>query len=203
MSVPDHKLSSSIVDAPYIPPEEEFRLSPLTDMEGGPVAVGNTTGGMNYQPWDLSVVGNDIILTPRNEGLPITVLSVEGLTQASFCFDQNARPSVAYKTSGGVFLYWYDTDAANFVTTPYPDAVSAILSLDDKRERQVNNNDIIFWYTKEVSPGVYHLFNREQRDRFTEEYRMEVSGVPPEVPPVLWKAGMHQGLRGKITLKYA
>lgn len=202
MSIREHRLSDIVVDAPYNDPEGDFRGSPLTDFEGGPISLLDTSEGMNFQPWDLSYNGSDIILTPRNQGTPQTIISVANCQQASFCFDQNARPSICYRTPGGVYLYWYDTYAAGFVTTPYPTAKNGALSLDDKRARQVSVNDIIFWYTVEVSPNVYHLYTREQRDRFTVEYRMEVNGVPPEVPPNIWKVGMHEGLRGKITLNY-
>ena len=62
---------------------------------------------------------------------------------------------------------------------------------------QVGTNDIIFWYTKSITPNVYNLYHRRQRDRFTIEYLMKEN-----VPLYLWKAGMHKGLRGKITLSY-
>lgn len=203
MSIPEHRFSDILVDAEYIPPEEEPRYDRRIDMEGGPIAVTNTTGGMNYQPWDLSIVVDTVTLTPRNTGSPVSVLSASNIIAASFCFDQNARPSVVYQTPGGVYHYWYDSDMASFVTTAYPDMVSAVLSLDDKRSRQVNVNDIILWYTREVTPGVYNVFTREQRDRFTIEYPMLMDGVAPSVPPNLWKAGMHKGLRGKIVLRYS
>lgn len=200
MSILEHRLSDELIDAPYIPPEQEDRKSFVHDIEGGPVGITDTSFGMNYQVWDLDYIGSDFVLTPRTTGSPSTIISAADVEQASFCFDQNARPSIVYVTSSSCFLYWYDTTQAQFVTTEFPGIKSAMLSLDDKRDMQVGANDIIFWYTKEVSAGVYHLFTREQRDRFLTEYRMEINGVPPEVLPYLWKAGMHQGLRGKIVL---
>lgn len=202
MTIPDHRLSNQVVDGIYVPPEGEIRYTFIDDKEGGPVALVDTSGGMNYQVWEMSYSDPDLILTPRDSGSPVTVLSVPGIRQASFCFDQNARPSVCYGTDSSFFLYWYDSDIAEFVTTEYPDVVGGMLSLDDKRYRQIGANDIIFWYTEEVSPNVYNLYTREQRDRFTIPYLMKVNGVAPEVPPYLWKAGMHQGLRGKVTLTY-
>jgi hypothetical protein len=194
MAIPEDRLSTEVVEAPFIPPEQEDRLSFKHDVEGGPIAIGNTSEGMNYQVWDLNYVANDIILTPRTSGLPSTIITVSGAQQISFCFDQNARPSIVYLTDS-CYLYWYDSVVANFVTTEFTGVKSAMLSLDDKRIMQVGANDIIFWYTKEVSPGVYNLYHRKQRDRFLDEYLM-AEGVFPYV----WKSGMHEGIRGQIIL---
>lgn len=202
MTIPDHRMSDEFIDAAYISPEDEGRLSFLHDIESGPIGYTDTTGGMNYQPWTLTYETNIIRLTPRNVGSPVDVFTLPGVVQASFCFDQNARPSVVYQDGTGVHHYWYDTDAADFVTTDYPAAVGCLLSLDDKRRRQVSVNDIIFWYTEEFAPNVYHLYTREQRDRFTVPYQMLANGVPLEVPPYIWKGGMHRGLRGKVTFTY-
>jgi hypothetical protein len=196
MAIPQDRLSTEVVDDAFIPPEQEDRLSFQHDVEGGPIAIGDTSEGMNYQAWNLTYVGNDIILTPRTVGTPSTIINVAGAQQISFCFDQNARPSIVY-ISDSCYLYWYDSVVANFVTSEFTGVTSAMLSLDDKRALQVGANDIIFWYTKEVTPGQYNLYHRKQRDRFLDEYLMK-----EDVFPYIWKAGMHQGLRGKLTLTY-
>lgn len=202
MAIPEDRLSTSIVDGVYIPPEAEDRASFLHDIEGGPKGLTDTSGGMNYQNWDLSLVGDMITLTPRTEGSAISVVLAPGATQASFCFDQNARPSAVWITPTACNLYWYDSAEGAYVTTDFGNTiVSAMLSLDDKRELEVGANDIIFWYTKETSSGIWTLFHRKQRERFLTEYTM----TPPlgtVIPPRLWKAGMHKGLRGKVTLTY-
>ena len=205
MAILEDRLSTQLVDAPYLAPEDEVRYGFLTDFEAGPKYVSDTSGGMSYQMWDLSYVDPQITLTPRDEGAPYSVLSVAGCKQISFCFDQNARPSVFYSTQTSAFHYWYDTDVAQFVTTEYADFVSGHLSLDDKRTTQFSANDILLWYTKEDpgTPGVYYLYHRKQRERFTIEYVMrENPAVPMPVPPYLLKAGMHRALRGKVTLTY-
>lgn len=204
MAIPDDKLSSELVDSPYVPPEGNIRLSFVQDFEGGPKGYTDTSGGMNYQDWVLSYDGSTITLTPDLEGSPLTVLTgIANAEQLSFCFDQNARPSVVYLTPTSCFLYWYDSQQSQFVTTEFPDIHSAMLSLDDKRAMQLGANDILLWYTKEISPTVYYLYHRRQRDRFTVEYEMrEDPNTPMPVPPYLWKAGMHKGLRGKVTLTY-
>lgn len=203
MAIIEDRLSSQVVDATYSFPEGELRSGFTHDWEGGPAALTDTSGGMNFQAWQLSYSDPDITLTPQDVGSPSIVLSAAGCKQISFTFDQNARPSIVYVTATSCYLYWYDTLASNYVTTEFPGLVSAILSLDDKRYFQSSANDILFWYTKETSPTVYELYHRRQRDRFETEFVMrEDAGTPMYVPPYLWKAGMHEGLRGKVTLTY-
>lgn len=205
MAILEDRLSTQVVDAVYVPPEDEIRYSFQEDFEGGPKYVSDTSGGMNFQIWDLVYADPTITLVPRDSGAPYQVLSVAGCKQLSFCFDQNARPSVFYSTQTSSFHYWYDTEVAQFVTTEYPDMVSGHLSLDDKRDTQFSANDILLWYTKEdpVTAGVYYLYHRKQRERFQTEYvmRMDPNTAMP-VPPYLLKAGMHAGIRGKVTLTY-
>jgi hypothetical protein len=197
MSIPDDRLSTEFVDGEYIPPEERFRASLLVDYEGGPVGVTDTTQGANFQNWSLSYgVGGDIILTPETTGSPVTVLTVPGCTQISFCFDQNARASVTYIIGANCFLYWYDSYLGSFTTDEFPGIVSSMLSLDDKRPMEAGVSDILWWYTKLTGPAEYTLYHRRQRDRFQTEFPMKV-GVLPYVS----RAGMHRGLRGKIATR--
>ena len=202
MAIIENRLSTTLVDDTYIPPEGFIRNSFLHDKEGGPIAVTDTSGGMNAQDWTMTVSpAFEVVLTP-DVGAPYSLNTITGAKQASFCFDQNARPSIVWVTDTTTYLYWYDSAVGNFVTTDLgADVISAMLSLDDKRALEVSDNDIILWYTKETSPSVWQLYHRLQRERFTIEYEM----TPPAgivYPPYLWKAGMHEGLRGKVTLTY-
>ena len=201
MAIIQDRLSSTAEIAEYTPPEGDVRLSLLHDLEAGPIAITDTSAGMNYQKWVLSYEEPNIILTPQVVGSPSTIISVFGCTQISFCFDQNARPSIVYLTDTSCFLYWYDSTISNYTTTEFPGLASAILSLDDKRQIQISANDILFWYTKETSPGVFELYHRRQRDRFDTEFLMrENPAEQMPVPQYLWKAGMHKELRGQIAL---
>lgn len=197
MAILEDRLSITVVDAPYIPPEETYRSQGfLRDIEAGPIAILDTSGGMNYQSWILTYVDPVITLTPQTAGVPVVAdISPANATQLSFCFDQNARATIAYRVGTDVYLYWYDSDGAAFVTTQYPNYISMMLSLDDKREMEVSVNDILFWYTREMSPGVYNLYHRKQRDRFEVEHLMEAGTFP-----YFNAVGMHTGLRGKIAL---
>lgn len=195
MAIIQDRLSTITVPDEYLPPEERNRASFLLDFEGGPIAFTDTSGGMNYQTWALTYDGLDIILTPEITGSAVVVLSVAGCEQISFCFDKNARPSVVYILGTSAFLYWYDTTLGYFTTTEFTGVHSAMLSLDDKRELETANNDILFWYTKEVAVDEFNLYHRRQRDRFLNEILMA-----SDTFPYVYKVGMHKGLRGQLAL---
>jgi hypothetical protein len=196
MGIWEDRLSTEVVDALYIAPETEVRPWYLQDREGGPVASGDTSGGMDNQEWIITYDDPDFTLTPQTTGSPIAAdITVAGVEQVTFCFDQNARPTIAYVKGGSGFLYWYDSDGAAFVTTEYVGIVSLMLSLDDKREMENNVNDMLFWYTMEFSPGIHYLYHRKQRERFLTPYEMV-----QDCFPYFNGAGMHKGLRGKIVL---
>lgn len=198
MAMLEDRLSTTFVDGVWIAPESRFRPTLLEDYEGGPIAPQDTSQGLNYQIWALSYALNgDIILTPETTGLPVTVLpTVLGCEQISFCFDQNGRPSVAYIIGGSCFLYWYDSVLANFTTDEFTGIFSAMLSMDDKRAAESAVNDILWWYTKLTGPGQYSLYHRRQRDRFQTEFLMKTGCLA-----YMSRAGMHDGLRGKIATR--
>jgi hypothetical protein len=197
MSIPDDKLSVTPVTAAWLPPDELFRL-PNEDYEAGPVAISDTTKGLHHQVWHLtydSGTGN-LQVTPENTGIPITIITVAGVTQCTFAFDQNGDVTIAYTAGGLPFMYWYDTDVPAWVTTQLVDgAITPTVCLDDKRTTQTNSSDILLFYTIEDTPGVYTLYSREQRDRFTDETLLKVG-----TRPYLRKLGMHKELRVQIGL---
>lgn len=199
MAIPENRLSTIPVNAEYIDPEGRRRLGYITDWEGGPRGIADTSGGMNFQAWELEYDGNNLILKPELEGSNVIARTgIVGATQVSFAFDQNAQPSFVWIIDGIAYFNWYDSVATEYVTDILNDTISAVLSLDDKRDSQIENNDLILWYTKETDPApIYTLYHAQQRERFTIQYEDKVN-----VPPYIASAGMHKGLRGKVQLSY-
>ena len=189
-------MSTTFVDGAYIAPEDRLRPALKVDYEGGPIAITNTSGGMNYQPWSLAYTDPVITLIPEITGVPVVVLNVSDCEQLSFCFDQNARVSITYIKGTSMFLYWYDSVAADFVTTEFTNVVSSLLSMDDKRLMEAGNNDMLLWYTILSAPAEYTLYHRKQRDRFLTPHLMRVDTLP-----YMSRGGMHVGLRGKIATR--
>lgn len=197
MAIIQNRLSTDPVIAPYIPPAGiDHTLN--EDWEGGPIAVGNTAKGMNYQAWKLTFSVDRFVITPQVSGSPVEYLIGSDSKQCSFCFDQNARVSIAWvDTSDQGHLYWYNTDESQFVTTDFANPVWGLaLTLDDKRARQTAANDILLFYTLPAAgEGHYILYHRRQRDRFTDIYILK-----DPVWPYIHKIGMNEGLRVQINL---
>jgi hypothetical protein len=141
----------------------------------------------------------EFTVTPQTTGSPVVVHSVAGVTQLSFCFDQNGNTTIAYTQAAVAYLYWFDTLAGMYVTTASAEgAISPAVTLDDKRVTQTQSNDIILMYTKQEIDLIYTLFMRRQRDRFLIEYE-QATGVRPHIV----NFGMHKGLRLQISLQGA
>ena len=192
MAMPEDRLSTVPEPATYLPPDGYDR-SLLDDKEMGPVGLGNTSGGNAFQVWHMTYSDPDFILTPETQGAPLTTPTfpaVAGVTELSFCFDQNGNITIVYRAGGIVSLYWFDTQINDYTTTASVEgALSAMVCLDDKRRTQTQFNDVLVFYTKAVAE-TYVLHMRRQRDRFANEFDL--------VLPCwryVWKVGMHESLR--------
>jgi hypothetical protein len=198
MAIAEDRMSTTVVEDLWQSPDDRSH-SWIQDFEAGPIARSDTSAGLYYQPWELnwdSLTGN-FVVTPEITGVGSTVITVAGVTQCSFAFDQNGRVTIAYTAAGAAYLYWYDTDRAGFFTDPLDLAtVSPMLSLDDKRSTQTNTSDILLWYTRQQPDNSWNLYKREQRERFLIEDLMVVGTFP-----YCYKAGMHKSLRGQVALR--
>jgi len=201
MAIIQNRLSTEPFVAPYIDPNgRSYTLN--EDWEGGPIAIEDTSEGQNYQPWFLSYAANAFTITPEITGGPVVVPTGPVTSiQCSFCFDQNARPTIAWVDELDVgHLYWYDTIAADYVVYDFESPVYGIaVTMDDKRRKQIAANDILLWYTvPAATAGQYILYHRRQRDRFDDPYLM----INPSWP-YIYKVGMNEGLRVQISLSTA
>lgn len=173
MAIPQGRLSTTPVLGEYLPPEG-INQHPVTTFERGPVAIEDTSEGLLYQDWMLSWNPNtsEFLLTP-DIGSPVTFLTIPDIKFASFTFDQSARVTLAYVTSVSSYLYWYDTQIAQTVTTDLGAVIiSPTIYLDDKRATQNVVNDMMLWYTRADGLGGFNLYTKLQRDRFGVEYEM-------------------------------
>lgn len=199
MAIINNKLSTQALSGDWLSPDDRSR-SLDEDYEAGPIALNDVSSGLSYQPWHLTYDDGtgDFTVTPETTGSPVVVLNVLLVTQCSFAFDQNGHVNIAYISNGQAFLYWFDTDVANWVTTQLEFGVfSPTLCLDDKRTTQSNSSDILMFYTKEdlVIPETYNLYYRQQRDRFTIERELLAAA-----PKFIYKLGMHNALRVQLGL---
>lgn len=196
MAIPDGKMSAVPIEAPYLVPDERDRISLLEDYELGPIALSDVSQTLRYQNWGMVYNASNFTLTPETTGSPSVVHTSVDTEQISFCFDQNGNIAIVYidNTTDG-HLYWFDPTPSNYVVLDLPDPiVGAMLSLDDKRDLQSAASDALLWYTRKIGEQ-HNLYQRIQRERFTIEHLMVEN-----VYPFIYKAGMHEELRGQLII---
>jgi hypothetical protein len=198
MAIPQGRMSTTPVPGTYGPPENRVFYA-LTSYEQGPIALEDTSEGLQYQNWTVTwdVATGELTALPETTQLPVVIATIADLISVSFTFDQSGRISFAYTTPVSSYLYWYDTQAGQTVTTDLgADAITPAISLDDKRYTQSAANDMLLWYTK-ANGETFDLYKLRQRDRFETEYLMETD-LPYQY---IHNNGMNDGLRVQLTLK--
>ncbi|MCI4435265.1 MAG: hypothetical protein JHC33_00450 [Ignisphaera sp.] len=158
------------------------------DFEDGGFAIGSAVDGWFYQIWSarISIDKTQILLSAPNTPEFVALSGLVNCTEVSFTFDQNMRYQIAYVENDSAKFYWYDTTIPGYTTTIYGNTYKTPrVALDDKRQLETINNDIILAYTRSNN-----LYMRRERDRYTIEYLLKI-GVPAE----LEKIGMNTQLR--------
>ncbi|AXY57260.1 hypothetical protein CDG60_12205 [Acinetobacter chinensis] len=160
--LPDYKLSSAAIFSGFLVPD---RVNDLIDYEWGGQDIADTSKGLKVKVWSSAYQGGVISITDGQ--ISHDLLTVADVTQISFAFNRNMRPFVTYVAAGVGWLWWYDTTVLSYITTELGNAVSPQLALDDLREHQSSNSDIILAYIRDDV-----LYMRQQRDRFQIEYEL-------------------------------
>lgn len=182
--IPDNSLSSSPVYG-VIQGGRALTESVTEDYETGGVALNDPSEGLQVKVWRARIVNQSSIVVDADGITPFIVVTGSSITEVSISFDSNMQIVVAYTDNNVAKLYWYDTLTAGYVTTEYPGAKNPRVSLDDKRDVQSDNRDVIFAYIR--SGGLYF---RMQRDRYEVEYLLNSS-----VTGLFLKFGMNNKLR--------
>lgn len=141
---------------------DDLDSAPLIDYEMAGIALNDASQGQRVQVWKLFYLADTAYLQPLSSGDTTTLFVIPGISEIALAFDQNMRPQVAYTLNGELNLRWWDTNANAFVTTNYGAGRNPKMALDDKRETQSSNSDVIFAYLQ--NNGLYY---RQQRDRYT------------------------------------
>lgn len=169
---------------------------PTIDYELGGISLQDSSQGLMVQTWrcwfdrDSASVMVEAPNTP-----PTKIFDQSGITWISFSFDQNMRWCAVYTLSNGEsFLRWYDSLAGDYAITELQTGVkSPFLTLDDKRQYQSGNSDIILAYIQNQS-----VILRVQRERF------QVPHVWQEDIPKDWiirNFGMSNKLRLQMEIR--
>lgn len=184
--LPDNVLSSAAIFGGFLVPD---RINDLIDYEWGGKDLLDASEGMQVKIWTCFYEDGWIIITD-NTGLRYSILEVANVTQLGFAFSLSMRVYITYVADGRAFFYWYDSTTSAYITTDYGvETITPQLSLDDVRNSQSSNADVIFAYVRDDV-----LYTRMQRDRFQIEYEMGAANQ-------LVQIGMTSNYRFAFALK--
>ena len=165
---PDNRLSTTLVASPFTYPYNLTPPNKQTAYSYGGIGLSDPSQGLSVQLWTAYVQGDEILLDAPTLNSPLVVLSVPSAREISLAFDQNMNVALAYVQFGSTRLYWFDTLVGDYVITDYPNTVSPKITLDDRRELQTANSDIIFSYVRNDN-----LYFRMQRERYLSEHLLK------------------------------
>jgi len=163
--LPNNVLSTTDVFSPVIGsrsnsiPNRDFTI----DYEDGGIAINDPSAGLMYQMWTGHVIGNDVVLSAPSVS-PTVIYSGVNITEISFTFDQNMRPTLTFVEGGQSKLMWYNPLIPGNDITNFSGSFPRVF-LDDKRPNQNITSDIILAYIFNNN-----LCMRMQRDRYLIEY---------------------------------
>lgn len=195
MAMVGNQFTDVPVPSAFLAPDIRIRTSYDVDYEMGGIGIGDPSQGLQVQVWECRVQGGVIQVSPEGMATWTDVTSDTGITEVSLAFDQNMRPTIAYVAGGVAKMYWYDSDSAAYVTSTFPDAVSPVVLMDDKRTMEIGLNDILLFYIREG-----RIWHRVQRERFLIEYNLRI--IPPASSRIQ-RAGMNVGNRVQIEFNSA
>lgn len=194
--IPEERLSSQPMPAALFNP---WAMDDLASLHWGPVALQDTSQGLNVQVWRADAVGDEIRLSAPKSPEFLWYQHSAGLHQVSLAFDQNARPVVAFVDSeGGAFLRWFDPVPNDIVNMDLAalGAETPRVTLDDSRPFNIDDSDVILAYVREGA-----LRYRQQRDRFEEEYTPPIGeGGSSASVERLRHVSMNAGLRMQFVV---
>lgn len=176
MSLPDNTLSSQSIVANFTYGFDRIEsIFDTIDYEMGGLGINDPTNGLDYQLYTAQLYkGQVLVHAPYVD--QFVMMEDHDITGISLSFDQNMRPALLYVKITQAYLWWYDTAAAEQVTTTLDaDVITPKIIMDDRRASQSNISDIILAYVRSGN-----LYYRQQRDRFNTEYLL-YSGIQPGV----------------------
>lgn len=197
--IPMGRLSTTPVPSDFVPPDDlegaaTFEFGPISDYEMGGKAISDPSLGNQDRVWRMTANELGEVYFYAEENPEFLFITLPGLTELSFTFDQNMRPVLAYVQNGVARLRWYNTVPGDYVVTDLPaGSISPRVSLDDKRQTQtaLGDNDVILAYVRSGN-----LYYRQQRDRYENEYLLAAVGSAK-----LIRIGMNMGNRLQFLLE--
>lgn len=189
--LPENLISTEAIKGDLINP---WSRSAMICTHYGPVELNDPSLGLLYKAWKARCIQGDGAIYLSSIGVPEFTWYTHSVAirQVSLSFDQSGRPLAAFvDEDGDSYLRWYDSSIPGEVVTPIPYATTPRVTLDDARQINISNSDVILAY---VNSGVIKY--RRQRDRFTIEYTPLIGeGGAPASASGLRHISMNSALR--------
>ncbi len=197
--IPDNRLSTQYIPA-LIMGGRGLASGPRIDHEDGGKDLSDPSEGLMSKVWTFEIVNDKQIQASAEDIAPTIIYNATyTVTSISGTFDQNMHPCVAFTEANIAKLYWYDSSIPGMTVTNFGVRhISPKVFLDDKRQMESSNSDILYMY---VNPRISiadtdKLCMRMQRDRFTIEYILN-----GDVNGEITKFGMGRNNRLQIEIQ--
>lgn len=155
----------SISDFLY-PRNKEYGIK--ESYEQGGIELYNPKYGLQDYIWKAWIENDTVFIKRDDLDNAVEFLKDKNISEIDLTFDQNMNPCLAYVADNIPKLYFYDTAKAVYVTMTFKDIKNPKISLDDKRDFNISQSNIVFAYMRDNN-----LYIRLQRDRFGVEYLLK------------------------------
>lgn len=169
--IPDNTITSAPIISNFAYLEGQ-PYKPLYQQVMGGVALNNPTLGRLVQTWSVEYISGAIEIR-SSDGTLVFSMTQPNVQTISLAFDNNMSPVLAWVTTGGANLYYYDTITASYITRFFAGVDSCRVAVDDPRDFYNTKSDVIFGYTLF---GV--VYWRQQRDRYEIGRTVGATGQP-------------------------
>lgn len=130
----------------------------------GGIAINDASAGRQTQIWNVAY--NGAFINVKTESGPVVFsLAQADVQTVSLAFDNNMGLVIAWTTTGGAKLYYYDSLTSQYIIRDFPGIESCRVCVDDARDFYTASSDVIFSYTLGGN-----LYWRQQRDRYDIQY---------------------------------
>ena len=157
--IPNNTITPTPVESNFAYLEGQH-YDPLYQQVMGGIALRDPSQGRLAQAWSIAYVNGAIEIRPQNGTLAYSIAELDVQT-VSLAFDNNMAPVIAWTTTGGANLYYYDKITATYITRFFTGVTSCKVAVDDPRDFYNLASDVMFGYTLNNM-----LYWRQQRDRY-------------------------------------
>lgn len=163
---PNDQLSDVANFAPFQPwlrGKRDFK----SDMVRAGLDFNNAGQGLDVQLWKVRLYDNgQVTFAPEDSHFldETLVVTFHGANEVTGTFDNNMQPAVSIVMGSDAKLYWYDATISAFRTDTFTGVRSPLLRMDDVRDGQSTNRDMIFSYIRNNK-----VYFRKSRERFLTE----------------------------------